>query len=171
MQWTKEKVRKVADQLFEDARAIWLDGDEVEAMIFLFIATPGEEKPQIAIVKDLRSKNKEEHRQLIREAVLVTGAQFVARVDEAWVVAGTDLAGQEALKRWLGSGKGLKDYPGRKEVIQMIVDGGGLQLLYQGEIKDDGTLGETEISDAFSAADGSVHNGTFTNLSERVFQN
>lgn len=172
MNWTAETVRSETDNLFNTAREMRRHGDEVQPIVFLFISSVDPLPMTIAMAMDEKSKNKEEHRQFITNCVAKSGAQFVARVDEAWMV-------QEALDEHGGdgestalaavkSGKSLKNFPGRMEVIHMVVDGPGMALMYWCDIHSDGTLGETHIENTGTKR---AATGRFTNLSGQLGEN
>lgn len=162
--WLIEDVKKMADSLFERARSIREGGDEVSPTIFLFVNTPKEtEEPTLLIVSDATSRSKDEHRLAIESMVRQTGAVYVARVDEAWSVRPNGDKDEEvASQAWIKSGRSLENYPGRIEVVHLVIDGPGFSRMYNCTILGERTLGPTEIVDS-----GNV-TGRFTNLSGRL---
>lgn len=171
MNWSAETVRNKTDNLFNTARDLKLRGDEIQSVVFLFIPSVDPAPMTIAIAMDVESQSKDEHRQFITNCVAKSGAQFVARVDEAWMVqAALDTGGDDgnAALAAVKSGKSLKTFPGRMEVIHMVVDGPGMALMYWCEIHSDGTLGETHIENTGTKMSAT---GRFTNLSGQLGEN
>ena len=169
MNWTSTQVREVTDDLFEKARAIKIGGDNVRPMLFFFLAGPGKGKPQLVVYQD-QYEDKDEHRAHIDTLCAKLHPQFVARVGEAYSLSGKDVAPENArdelvaAQAWMQAGKSLEDFPGRREVIHMSVDGAGFSLQYLAEILPTGGLAPTEVEDC----KGLNAEGRFVNLSGRL---
>ena len=80
----------------------------------------------------------------IRMMVQLLDARYVIMVNEAWASMGATEEELMAMQAWTSSGQSLKDYPGRKEILMVSLDGPDVSMMLSAEIKADGSVGELE---------------------------
>jgi hypothetical protein len=86
--------------------------------------------------------SKEEVASSIRLLVQLLGARYVILMHEAWAsYTGTqdELA---AVNAWTTAGKSLSEFPGRREILMVSLDGPDAHLMLSRTIQADGSVGE-----------------------------
>ena len=95
----------------------------------------------IAIDPSRMGESKEEMALGIRMMVSMLGAEYVILVTEAYSSEGSSEEDRIALNAWTESGRSLKDFPGRQEILMVSLDGPDTSIMFSAPINDDGSVG------------------------------